>query len=129
MSCFAKIDQWCWDLGLEKYEDLFPAALAFDLNQDPLCRPRKSECDLHTLTTGSTKIWLPPKKRFLSGLECLALHSIAVSPGLAATMGCTEVQVGALSHSAQCFLAGNCMHTASVGSVIALCLFCIAKDS
>ena len=109
--------------GRDEYKMRFPEALAFDLNQDPQHRPKRSGTTLSTLTTGCTKVWLESQHRYMTGTECLAFHSIPTTSRLATTMGSTQVRVDGISNSAKCFLAGNSMHGVSVGSLVAICLY------
>ena len=105
---------------MDDYGMLYPQALAYDLNQNPWQRPKKSGPILSTLTTGCSKIWLHHKKRYMLGIECLTMHSIPVISEVAHAMRCRQINITGLSHSAQCFLAGNSMHGASVGAMLAL---------
>lgn len=109
--------------GRDDYDVLYPSALAVDLNQNPHQRARKSETVLATLTTGASRVWLTTCKRFLTGTECLALHSIPVTFQIARAMKCARVRADVVSNTMQSFLAGNSMHCASVGAAVALCLF------
>ena len=96
-------------LGRADYEVLHPNAVAWDLNQDPRYRCKKSGPILSTLTTGCSHFWLKASKRCLTGLELMALHSIPICESLAKAMGSTQVDVSQLSNTARCFLAGNSM--------------------
>lgn len=109
--------------GKDGYEILYPRARAFDLNQDPYKRPKRSEDVLSTLTTGCSKVWLVDKCRYMTGKEMMACHSIPVTTQLARVMKTRKVEVDHVSHTMQCFLAGNSMHGANVGAMIALALF------
>ena len=127
---FVLLDVYCLHLlfitsfqGRVEYKMRFPEAVAFDLNQNPEHRPKRSGSTLSTLTTGCTKIWLEEKHRYMTGTECLAFHSIPTTSQLATIMGSTQVRVNAISNSAKCFLAGNSMHGVSIGSLVALCLY------
>lgn len=103
---------------------LHPNSLAWDLNQDPKHRPKKSGATLSTVTTGCSHLWLKDQKRYVKGIELLALHSIPVTLEIANAMSCAPVVLDAVSNTAQCFLAGNSMHASSVGTVAALGLLC-----
>lgn len=110
--------------GRAEYERMFPHGVAFDLNQNPTFRAKKSMQILSTLTTGCSHIWMTGERRYMTGLECLALHSIPVTAQLAKLMRCRKVMVDSISHSGCCFLAGNSMHGASVGAIVAIGLMC-----
>ena len=114
--------------GREKYEELYPNGIAFNLNQNPSARAKRSTDVLGTLTTGCSHTWLKRKRRYLTGVECLALHSIPVTQQIASAMHCTRVNVDSISHAGCCFLAGNSMHAASVGAIVALGLLCTSVD-
>ena len=103
---------------------MFPGGIAFDLNQNPTQRAKKSFNVLSTLTTGCSHTWLVNEQRYLLGVECLALHSVPVFARVAELMRSTRVNVDLVSHSGCCFLAGNSMHGASVGAFVAIGLFC-----
>ena len=111
-----------YDLGKSEYEVLHPNAVAWDLNQDPCYRCKKSGPILSTLTTGCSHFWLKASNRCLTGLELMALHSIPICESLAKAMGSTQVDVSQVSNTARCFL--NSMHCASVGTVVAIALLC-----
>ena len=108
---------------------LHSTSTAWDLNQDPFHRAKKSGAYLSTLTTGCSHLWLKDEKRYITGLELLTLHSIPVLKCVAETMCCSQVKVSAVSNTACCFLAGNSMHGASVGTVAAMGLFCTRYKS
>ena len=110
--------------GVVKTSSLFKHGVAFDLNQNPTFRAKKSMQILSTLTTGCSHIWMTGERRYMTGLECLALHSIPVTAQLAKLMRCRKVMVDSISHSGCCFLAGNSMHGASVGAIVAIGLMC-----
>ena len=103
---------------------MFPAALAYDLNQNPTQRAKKSWQVLSTLTTGCSHTWLSRQQRVLRGLECMALHSIPVTAQVSSSMRSRMVDTSSVSHSGCCFLAGNSMHGSSVGAFAALSLLC-----
>lgn len=109
--------------GRALYEAMYPHAEAYDLNQDPKHRAKRSHAILSTLTTGCSKLWLVNRGRYMTGLECLSFHAIPVTAELAMAMRCKQVAAGEVSHTMQCFMAGNSMHCANVGACVALCLF------
>lgn len=109
--------------GRALYAAMFPRAQAYDLNQDPKHRAKRSHDILSTLTTGCSKLWLAKQERYMTGLECLSFHSIPATAELAMAMRCRQVEAGEVSHAMQCFMAGNSMHCANVGACVALCLF------
>lgn len=111
-------------LGKADYDVLYPNSSAWDLNQDPRHRPRKCGSVLATLTTGCSHWFVRECKRCMAGLELMALHSIPVSDGLARIMSCAKVDTTSVSNTGCCFLAGNSMHCASIGTVLALGLLC-----
>ena len=113
--------------GKGNYDVLHPNSLAWDLNQDPKHRPKKSGATLSTVTTGCSHLWLKDQKRYVKGIELLALHSIPVTLEIANAMSCAPVVLDAVSNTAQCFLAGNSMHASSVGTVAALGLDCCVQ--
>ena len=104
--------------GLTSYESKFPEATAYDLNQNPSTRGKKATAIMFTLTTGSHHIWIRSRSRYMSGIECLLLHSVPVTSQAAEAMRCKPVLVHKQKNTCHCFLAGNSMHGASVG------LFC-----
>lgn len=110
--------------GKADYDVLFPNSIAWDLNQDPNHRAKKCGDTLTTLTTGCNHLWLRDNHRYMRGVELMALHSIPISSQIAKAMRCSKVVTSAVSNTAQCFLAGNSMHGASVGTVVAVGLLC-----
>ena len=89
--------------GRRDYELLYPQALAYDLMQDPYHRPKRSDAILSTLTTGCSKVWLANERRYITGLELIALHSIPATSQLARLMQCKQVCADAVSNTMQAF--------------------------
>ena len=105
-------------LGADKYAELFPSWVVADLNQNPDQRPKYGTELVPTLTTGCSRIRYKIDDRYLHGSELLLLHGIPVTRQIADVMQCDMVDVAGVSHSAMCKLAGNSMHSASVGFLI-----------
>lgn len=99
----------------------FPEGAAFDLNQN-IQRGKKAYDVMFTLTTGCSHVWLVKPARYLTGTEELLMHSIPISKEAADIMKATQVVMKGQSHSSQCFMAGNSMHGANVGTCIAYAL-------
>ena len=99
----------------------FPEGAAFDLNQN-IQRGKKAYDVMFTLTTGCSHVWLVKPSRYLTGAEALLMHSVPVSKESADIMKTTQVVMHGQSHSSQCFMAGNSMHGANVGTCVAYAL-------
>ena len=99
----------------------FPEGAAFDLNQN-IQRGKKAYDVMFTLTTGCSHVWLVKPSRYLTGAEALLMHSVPVSKESAGIMKTTQVVMHGQSHSSQCFMAGNSMHGANVGTCVAYAL-------
>lgn len=112
--------------GLRTYQLKFPEGMAFDLNQNPTQRGKKAYDTMFTLTTGSSHVWLVKPSRYLSGIETLLMHGIPVTKQAASAMRTTQVIVHHQSNTSRCFMAGNSMHCANVGTCLAFILFFIA---
>lgn len=107
--------------GLQAYLTKFPEGAAFDLNQN-IQRGKKAYDVMFTLTTGCSHVWLVKPARYLTGTEELLMHSVPISKEAADIMKATQVVMKGQSHSSQCFMAGNSMHGANVGTCIAYAL-------
>lgn len=105
--------------GRLEYLNRFPEATAIDLNQNPKQRAKKATDVMFTLTTGSGRIWLVSRGRYLTGIEALVLHSIPCTVQASKAMRCRQVLVHTENHAAQCFMAGNAMHGSNVGMFLA----------
>lgn len=111
--------------GLKTYLLKFPEGMAFDLNQNPSRRGKKAYDTMFTLTTGSSRIWLVKPARYLSGTEALLMHGIPITKQAASAMRTTQVTIVHQSNTSRCFMAGNSMHCANVGTCLAFILFFI----
>ena len=100
------------------YIALFPDWRVADFNQNPKTRPRHGTKWLPTLTTGCARMRLRDQSRFLHGVELLLSQGIPATIEIANVMKCSMVQAQEVSHRAQCFMAGNAMHSSSVGFMI-----------
>lgn len=107
---------------LNRYRELFPGMTLCDLYQNPDTRPRKGHDHWPALTTGCSRVWLEPQGRFAHGSELLLLHSIPCTLEAARLMKCSLVKVQGCTHRELCKLAGNSMHSASVGLMCSVVL-------
>lgn len=106
---------------LEKYGD---SGLGIaDLYQNANHRPRKGNLEVPALTRGCKRLYIVKSKRFAHGVELLLLQGIPVTEQAAAAMRTKRVKVESISHSAQCSLAGNAMHSCCVGLMCVALLF------
>ena len=95
-----------------------------DLNQNPAKRPRFGKAQLPTLTTGVSRMYMPMLGRYISGVELMMFHGIPVTRQLANAMNCSMVNLKGVSHTHQCFMAGNSMHSTCVGvNILAAVMF------
>lgn len=102
---------------------MFPGVQIMDLYQNPDARPRKGEKHVPALTTGCARMYMTRRKRIARGAELLLLHGIPVTVQASLSMQASLINVDALSHRAQCALAGNSMHCACVGLMAFATLF------
>lgn len=114
--------------GRRLYEARYPDGLAFNLLQNPNQRSNKAYDVMFTLTTGCSRVWLCKKRRYLSGIEAMLLHSIPITEQAATVMRAKQVAIQSQGNQFHCFLAGNSMHGASVGLFLGLALFCTAPS-
>ena len=96
-------------------------SVIIDLAQNALVRPRSSCKDraLCTLTCSSTRMYSPTLKRFLMPHEALLAQGFPATLWAARAARCTVRPVDGVSERATFKLAGNAMHAACVGSVLA----------
>ena len=104
--------------GEKKYTERFPKWQVADFNQNADTRPRYGIELLPTLTTGCSRMFLRSQSRFLHGVELLLSQGIPVTNQIAHVMKCGLVKALSVSHRGQCFLAGNAMHSSSIGFMV-----------
>ena len=106
--------------GEKKYTERCPQWKVADFNQNADTRPRYGIEILPTLTTGCSRMFLRSQSRFLHGVELMLSQGIPVTKQIAHVMKCNLVEALSVSHRGQCFLAGNAMHSSSIGSWFAV---------
>ena len=63
-------------------------------------------------------MFLRSQSRFLHGVELMLSQGIPVTKQIAHVMKCNLVEALSVSHRGQCFLAGNAMHSSSIGFMV-----------
>ena len=105
--------------GEKKYTERFPQWKVADFNQNAdTPRPRYGIEILPTLTTGCSRMFLRSQSRFLHGVELMLSQGIPVTKQIAHVMKCNLVEALSVSHRGHCFLAGNAMHSSSIGFMV-----------
>ena len=99
-----------------------------DLYQNPKHRPRKGYSHVPALTRGCKRLFVQREQRYAHGIELLLMQGIPVTRQAATVMNTVQVIVDQLSHSSQCSLAGNAMHSTCVGLMCAAMLFIKPSD-
>ena len=92
----------------------------FDLNQNPMYgRSSAKQGDLPTITTKSSRMWVPKRRRWLLPMELAIAHG---HPVMAESARQARSPLDPYGGSYSVTQVGNCMHVATVGSVLAIVL-------
>jgi len=108
---------------LLQYTNKFGEIGIADLYQNPSQRPRKGMTHVPALTRGCKRLFMPSKERYANGMELLLLQGIPVTRESSLKMNTLQIMASQTTHSSQCSLAGNAMHSSCVGMMCVPLLF------